>query len=478
MMHYYSDLRARFAQHDTLTIAAGTTCAYLGDERNLREFLVADETARCLRKAGHTVSFSLINDSLDALTFAQLRVAVNKDPTMIERYQHWCGKPIAYLPDPWGCCPSFAVHFEEQLLDRLHQLGCHPTLVRTAALYERGAYAPYVRAVLERSDEILQFLRDQFPRYQPDKLFWVLCPRCGYIDQTHIQGVTHRTVTCHCERCATDSTIGFNDLQGKLNWKLDCAVRWNLLNLDAEAFSKSYLEPQSGAYVVAQALSQQFFGGRVPMPLRYGLIKMENKFSLTLLNALPPRVLRSMLVDTPTADMKLTRDLVVTVASQAEVLPGVTYLDFVKQVLPLWLLTPTTLTREQRELVAYGVAFKQHFLHEDVRLQFPHREVIEGEHPSVARALHGLLCDAIHLRELPNIAWEQFQQPMHDSITALGHQKGAVLRRLRMITGQQHGVPARRLLFLLPIEYLQMLAYMLELYGTSLAPAPNALVAL
>jgi hypothetical protein len=351
-------------------------------------------------------------------------------------------------------------------------------LVRTATLYERGAYAPYVRDVLERSDEILHFLHEQFPRYQPDKFFWVVCPRCGYIDQTHIRQVADSAVTCYCERCAASMTIGFDNLQGKLNWKLDCAIRWNLLNLDAEAFSKSYLEPQSGSYAVAQGLSQQFFGGRVPTPLRYGLVKMENKFSLTLLNALPPRVLRSMLINIPTADMKLTRDLAVTVASQAEVWPGLTYLDFVKQVLPLWLLTPTTLTREQRELVAYGAAFKQHFLKEDVRLQFPHREVIEGEDPRVAHTLHALLCDALQLRELPNITWEQFQQPMHASIMALGPEKAAVLRRLRIITGQQQGVPARRLLFLLPVEYLQMVAYMLELYVTSLAVASDVLVAL
>jgi hypothetical protein len=476
MTTLYENVAAKLAHRNVITIACGTTCAYLGDERNLREFLVADETARHLHRAGHTVISLLIDDSMDPLTFPQLRVAVNKDPVLIERYQHWCGKPIARLPDPWGCCASFADHFEQQLLDRLHHLDCHPTLVRTATLYERGVYAPYVYQVLERSDEIMRFLGERFKQYQPQKLFWVLCPKCGYIDETHIMKVANRTVTCHCARCDQTTVIGFDELQGKLNWKLDCAVRWAILKIDAEAFSKAYLEPQTGTFSIAQALSQEFFGGHPVVPLHYGLVQMEKKLSLTLLDALPPHPLRSMLVEHPAADITLSRDLVVTVASRYEVLPDMTYLDFVKQVLPVWLLTPTTLRSEQRALVAHGVAFKKHFLNEEVRLTLPHRAMIEGTPTDVAHALHTLLCQAIELREHADIGMEQFQERVHGVIARLGQRKSPVLRRLRLIVGQQQGLPASRLLFLLPIEYVQMLAYMLHLYINSDALEPEEAV--
>ncbi len=478
MTTLYGDAAAKLAHRNIITIACGTTCAYLGDERNLREFLVADETARHLHRAGHTVVSLLIDDTMDPLTFAQLRVAVNKDPVLIERYQHWCGKPIAHLPDPWGCCSSFADHFEQQLLDRLHHLDCHPTLVRTAKLYERGVYASYVHDVLQHADEIMRFLGERFKQYQPQKLFWVLCPICGYIDETDIIHTAHRTVTCYCARCDQTMVIGFDELQGKLNWKLDCAVRWAMLKIDAEAFSKAYLEPRTGTFPIAQALSQEFFGGHPVVPLHYGLVQMEKKLSLTLLDALPPRVLRSMLVEHPAADIRLSRDLVVTVASRCEVLPDMTYLDFVKQVLPVWLLTPTTLTGEQRALVAHGVAFKKHFLNEEARLMLPHRAMIEGTQPEVAHALHMLLCQVIELREQADMEAEQFQQRMYDVIAAFGQRKSLVLRRLRLIMGQQQGLPASRLLFLLPVEYLQMLAYMLDLYISSVALEPDDVVSL
>src|SRR4028119_13123 len=221
----YSEALSRFASQSVVNIGAGATCAYLGDERNLREFLVADETARCLRRAGHTVFFFLIDDSLDPLNFRQLRVAVNKDAELIERYQPWCGKPIAHLPDPWGCHESFADHFETGLLSRLHYLDCHPTLIRTAKLYERGVYAPFVRQVLGQAEEVLQFLHDNFKGYQPEKLFWVICPKCDYIDSTTIENISGDTVHYRCSRCDISSSIDIDDIRGKLNWKFDCAAR-------------------------------------------------------------------------------------------------------------------------------------------------------------------------------------------------------------------------------------------------------------
>jgi hypothetical protein len=67
---------------------------------------------------------------------------------------------------------------------------------------------------------------------------------------------------------------------------------------------------------------------------------------------------------------------------------------------------------------------------------------------------------------------------MYGVIAAFGQRKSLVLRRLRLIMGQQQGLPASRLLFLLPVEYLQMLAYMLDLYISSIALEPDDVVSL
>lgn len=460
----YPELVKRFADQQAVTIATGATCAYLGDERNLREFLVADEAARWLRRAGHTVSFYLIDDSLDPLNFRQLRVAVNKDEKLIEQYTHWCGKPIAHLPDPWGCHETYADHFEAELLHRLHQLDCHPTLVTTSKLYERDVYTPYIRTVLDKYDDIFEFLRTHFEGYKPEKLIWVLCPHCRYIHETDVETIHDHTVEINCHHCEYQSSIPFAELQCKLNWKLDCAVRWAYFKIDVEPFSKSYLEPQTGSFAVAQALSKKYFGGHDVLPLQYGLVSMEKKFSNTLLTSLPGSVLRGLLVDRPSADFKLTRDLLVTAASRYTVMPGMSYLDFIKQLLPMWLLTPHTLTPDQRDLLSHGLAFGRHFLGWEAHLPLPTREIIEVEQPAVLTLVHTLLSRVIRLREQPDLTAEQFQESLTGLIDCLGSHKGPSLHRLRILVGQEQGLPAGRFLFLLPLEYLRLLEYMVELY--------------
>lgn len=460
----YTDVLKQFENKDVVTIATGATCAYLGDERNLREFLVADEAARWLRRVGHTVLFYLIDDSMDPLNFRQLRVALNKDEALIERYKDWCGKPISRLPDPWGCHESYASHFEEELTDRLHRLDCHPTLVTTAKLYERGVYRPYVQTVLERYEEILEFLRTRFQGYAPEKLFWVMCPHCNYIHETDIEHIKDQEVCVYCHGCEKATSIPIAEIEGKMNWKLDCAARWALFKIDAEPFSKSYLEPQTGSFVVAQALSETFFGGHPVLPLLYGMIKMENQFGGQLLSSLPSSVFRGLMVDRPAADIKISRELMLTSASRYVVLPGLSFLDFVKQLLPMWLVTPETLTPEQRELVARGIAFSKHFLNTEVRLHLPTPAQFEGEQLEVLGLVHTLIKRVIPFRENKDVTWEQFQEKVKAIIDTLGTHKGPALHRLRLIVGQEQGLPAARFLHALPINYLQLLEALLNLY--------------
>ena len=464
----YDQAVERLASHPIVTIATGATCAYLGDERNLREFLIADETARRLRIAGHTVFTLLIDDSLDPLNFRQLRVAVDKDPELMERYMPWCGRPISLLPDPWGCHDSYAAHFEQKLLDRLHTLDCHPALISTASLYRNGVYAPYVREILERHDEVLDFLRGRFPDYTPDKLFWVLCPDCGYIDETRIESIAPPHLDFSCGRCARKIRTRIDGVQGKFNWKLDCALRWAIFNIHAEPFSKAYLEPQAGSFVVAQALSEQFFQGHQVLPLHYGTIKMDRSISYKLLGSLPPAALRALLVARPTTDLTLTHDVVIASASQHEALPGLSFLEVVRQMLPLWLLTPQSLSTVQRDLLSRGVVFSKHFLNEPICFHFPTRESLHEAAPGVVYSLSCLLSQVIALRQ-NTLGAEPSQEAIKVILSSLGPQKKTAYHCLRQLTGQEHGLPITRLLVALPLTYVQLLVDLMELHLDTLA---------
>src|SRR3990170_2957217 len=90
-------------------IATGFTTAYLGDERTLREFAVGDYIANKITQKGRNTVLYVINDSYDPLNYRQLRVGVNKDESLIRKFEGYCGRPIAEIPDPFECHEIYSV---------------------------------------------------------------------------------------------------------------------------------------------------------------------------------------------------------------------------------------------------------------------------------------------------------------------------------------------------------------------------------
>jgi hypothetical protein len=466
----FSDILRQFSDRRTITLATGTTCAYLGDERNLREFLVADEAARLLRDAGHLVHFLLFDDSLDALNFRQLRVGVNKDPEMIARLESECGKPISKIADPWGRHESYAAHFEAEFMARLSRLGCHPTLISTARLYEQGAYRPYVETTLLNYGEMIRFLKTEFPNYNPSQLFHPICPDCGYIDSTQILLAGPETIFA-CSRCEKNFEESTDRIQGKLSWKLDCAAKWAMYNVDAEPFNLAYLEPREGSYVVARALGREFFGASPAMPIRYGLVTMPKEIGGKLMTALPAQSLRSLMVDRWRTELDITPERVRLEASRHEIAPGVSFADAVKQLVPSWLLKPETLTPEQREIVSAGAAFAKHFQTSGgVEVRFPSRELVSGEQPELLFKAAHFVNGIARLRHDAGNDYEAFDPGAKSLMESLGAEAKEITACVRRLIGQERGIPTRKLLFHLPTDYLELIGYIAELGSLSSSP--------
>lgn len=466
----FSDILRQFADRRVVTVATGTTCAYLGDERNLREFLVADEAVRLLRDAGHLVHFLLFDDSLDPLNFRQLRVGVEKDPEMIAKWEGECGKPISQIADPWGKHESYAAHFEEGFMARLARLGCHPTLISTAKLYEQGAYRPFVETTLLNYDEMICFLRAEFPNYNPQRLFNPICPQCGHIDSTQILLAGPETIFA-CSRCEKNFEESSDRIKGKLSWKLDCAAKWAMYNVDAEPFNLAYLEPREGSYVVARALGREFFGASPAMPIRYGLVTMPKEIGGKLLSSLPASSLRSMMVDRWRTELDITSERVRLEASRHEIAPGVSFADAVKQLVPSWLLKPENLTPEQREIVSAGSSFAKHFqTNGGLEIRFPSRDLVANERPDLL-AKSALFVNAIvRLRQDAGLDYEAFDPGAKSLIDGLGDDAKAVTACVRRLAGQERGIPTRKLLFHLPADYLELIGYVAELAARANAP--------
>src|SRR3989338_5526317 len=192
------DNRIKNIKTRSITIGTGITSSHLGDERNLREFVLADSIVQYLRSCNNNVVFLLFDDSYDPLNFRQLRVAVNKDEKLIKELEQYCGMPIKYIPDPFKCHDSYSSHFQAEILERFRDLNIFPNIIDSYSSYESGLYDFAKKIVFTQIDEIKTFLKKKFPSYNMKKIYWPLCPNCKKLDMAEIIKIQEKEIFVHC----------------------------------------------------------------------------------------------------------------------------------------------------------------------------------------------------------------------------------------------------------------------------------------
>jgi hypothetical protein len=456
-----AELLRRFEGQQRVTIATGITCAFLGDERNLREYLVAAEAVRVLKQSGHIVSFYLFDDSMDPLTPKQLKVAAEKNPVIVDKYQHFCGMPISEIPSPESGSPSWAEHFEKKLLRRLAKYDCYPTLESAGHLYGMGAYDPLVKTVLEREADVKRLLERDFPDYTPQALYYPICPACGHIKGTTLQHYSKHECVVACSNCHVSSTVPTPRLRGKLNWKLDCAARWRLFNVDVEPFTKAYLEPGAGAFWIARSICKEFFGGSEVNPLLIGLVKADAGLDPDGLGCMPPHTLRSIYAERWSKDVHLTRERLLLAASKPDTPGELSYLDKIKRHLPNLKVRSHELTSEEYSFLKQAEVFQKAVLRAEPEEYASAGLTILGLSDAVLWGIRMILRDAVYLRR-QDTNYEHFDSALKFSGGELGPNKAAVHGAIREILAHRKGLPLRRLIYSVPIGDLEFLLYAIE----------------
>jgi hypothetical protein len=465
-------------------VATGFTTALLGDERTLREFIVGEHMRERVTNRGRTAVLILINDSYDALTDRQLRIGVEKNEALFERFLPYCGRPIAEVPDPYECHESYSDHFLQALRHRLHELEIHPILVDTYQAYRRGHYAPFVRTTFENHHAIQNALAAKFSDFTIRNLFRPQCPRCLCIDSTHIDEIQGGTVRFTCERCGSAAGVDVGEIKGKLSWKLDCAARWNLYGIDLEVFSKVHVADR-GTLGVSKFISREFFGGGVPVLVTYGEVLLDRDVSSRLLEILPPDLLKRLFLTEIRRDLHISKDYVENFCQRFDVIAGMSYVDYVRRELPgralraagRWGKRPMpggpAPDLDDPSLIEHGLNFARYFYDRDHRLRYPDAAAIASADHEALAALRDLIRYAITLRE--DGAPEG--QGTSDRIRAYmlhSPNSQATYRCLRRMFRQPEGPSAAGLLASAPVDYLHLLESILALQASrSDSPSPK-----
>ena len=183
------------------------------------------------------------------------------------------GKPLSRIPDPFGCCESFAHHNNGQLRAFLDQFGFEYEFVSASDRYNSGAFDDALRNVLVHYDAImgimLPTLREERRRtYSP---VLPISPTSGIVLQVPIEVVDAEAGLIRFDDEGKTITHCIFGGQAKLQWKVDWAMRWVALGVDYEMCGKDLTDSLTQSGKIAQVL-----GGRRPDGLIYELFLDQN----------------------------------------------------------------------------------------------------------------------------------------------------------------------------------------------------------
>jgi lysyl-tRNA synthetase class 1 len=267
---------------DPIVIKGGISPSGVAHVGNFNEIIRGWFVAEVLRERGHTVEQVFTSDDRDPLRSLPRQLAdvdgavVGLGEVDAGALGRNLGAPYSAIPDPFGVRPSYAAHFTALIEAEVAQLQIPIRMESTTALYESGAFDPYIAQVLEDVEQVRSVLGRFQDRIDDSYIpFNAVCQACGKITET-IEAVDldARTVTYRCTDlqiggetmagCGDTATVPFS--AGKLPWRFEWPAEWDLLGVDFEPFGKDHAE---GSWPSGVAIAEEIYGTGVPVPMVY-----------------------------------------------------------------------------------------------------------------------------------------------------------------------------------------------------------------
>jgi lysyl-tRNA synthetase class 1 len=183
-------------------------------------------------------------------------------------------KPLTQVPDPFGCCQSFAHHNNAKLRAFLDRFGFDYEFMSSTEQYKSGRFDETLLTMLDRYDQVMAIMlptlgEDRRATYSP---FLPISPKTGKVLQTPTLA-----------RDVAKGTIVFEDEDGekieipvtggavKIQRKPDWALRWTALGVDYEMSGKDLIDSVQQSSKICRAL-----GGTPPEGFNYELFLDEH----------------------------------------------------------------------------------------------------------------------------------------------------------------------------------------------------------
>jgi lysyl-tRNA synthetase class 1 len=208
------------------------------------------------------------SDDMDGLRKAPSNLP---NQEMLKQHLHL---PLTQVPDPFGCCQSFAHHNNAQLRAFLDRSGFDYEFLSSTEQYKSGAFDKTLLTMLERYDQVMAIMlptlgEERRATYSP---FLPISPKTGRVLQvpTLARNVEKGTITFEDEdgeRLEAPVTGG----RVKVQWKPDWALRWAALGVDYEMSGKDLIDSVQQSSKICRVL-----GAAPPEGFNYELFLDEN----------------------------------------------------------------------------------------------------------------------------------------------------------------------------------------------------------
>ena len=214
----------------------------------------------------------------ELITFSDDMDGLRKVPENIPKkhlIEEHINKPLSDIPDPFNEFESFSQHNNFKLKQFLNRFGFKYDFQSSTKLYKSGYFNEGLSAVLNNYEKIRNIIlptlgKERRSTYSP---FLPICCKTGKVLQVKINEIDTKTneIIYYNDELKKDVKTSVHNGKCKLQWKVDWAMRWKVLDVDYEMNGKDLIE----SFKLSSKINR-VIGGEPPVNLTYELFLDEN----------------------------------------------------------------------------------------------------------------------------------------------------------------------------------------------------------
>jgi len=246
-----------FPRQKEYIAAAGISPSGIVHIGNFRDVITSELITRSLRDKKKKSKLIFIWDDYDR--FRKVPEGVPKS------FKKYLDMPLSEVPDPNKKFKSYADFFKKELEGTMDELGIDINFVSQSEEYKKNKYYKGIKLAMQKRIDIAKILasfktqgmtEEEIDRYYPLQVY---CTKCGK-DTTWIEEYDGENLVSYECKCGHKENADISKKNiGKLQWKVDWAMRWAYYGITFEPGGTDHSTP-GGSYDISKKIAKDVYG--------------------------------------------------------------------------------------------------------------------------------------------------------------------------------------------------------------------------